>query len=520
MARRYRKNDDESDRDALIPPLDAYGSTAWEEIEEFAASGERVAATDLKPWVDPTSQNDYYIAAGGDDSDEIFAAEYLFPRREPLSDWNEAERTEGVWMVYFAQLQSPTASERRLWRGVYRESNTVGGYDVRMSQCYLFRGTGAEVEDFGASVREAVKDWVSGEARVVVDSGATTEHTEYEYVRVYDASDPEDISAYDGKVVVLQDTVFGLWWTKTEEAEENVDVEGPFETESGANRSAQRQANSSDDRTRDESGMNADQVYLNRQADPEDEMPPREGVDCTKLRGTIAIVYQPKLKRLMRVVPDRTNSIEVLFGDSLRGSAYLDDDSMGQCARTHSPSSRVRVGTGDGMALYTGLATLAYQGCERECIGSCPTSSAYGTRSGAADRWWAAAVERGLAEREVGGCDSIQLETLVDAGLVFWMQYEGHYAGWMAAAREKYAAAFASAEPDPDPDTLKLISEVLSELIAEEDYAAWRAAHLPDEEAAVAATPNRRGARSRKPAFVTEDLEAYVDELYAGLEGL
>ena len=34
MARRYRKNDDESDRDALIPPLDAYGSRAWEEIEE------------------------------------------------------------------------------------------------------------------------------------------------------------------------------------------------------------------------------------------------------------------------------------------------------------------------------------------------------------------------------------------------------------------------------------------------------------------------------------------------------
>lgn len=513
MTRRYRRND--ADADALIPPLDAFSEVGWDDIAEFAASGARVAATDLKPWVDSTSKNDFYIDAGESADDQLYAAEYLYPRREPLSEASEAE---GVWMVYFAELQNASTAQERLWRGIYNSSNTVEGYNVRMSKAYLFRGTFDELEEFAASLRKATYDWLAGQANEVRASGAYDEHEEYAYVRVYDDGDPEDISAVDCKTVVVQDTVFGYFYILAEEGDydESTDAEGPFESQARAARAAASQARSADDRTYEERHMSADEVYLNRQPDPEDDMPHQEGMDCNRLRGTIAIVYQPKLKRLMRVLPDSVRSIDVLFGDSLRGHAYLDSESMGDCGRTHSPGSGVKVGTGDGMALYTGLATLAYQACERDCIGSCPTSNMYGGRSRDADKWWAAARARGLAREELGDCDSISLEDLIDAGLVFWMADEGKYAGSMAAAREKYAAGFAAAEPDPNPETLALIGEVLSQLIAEEDFAAWAAAHLPA--AAREATPNRR--RGRKPAFVTPELEAYVDELYAGLEGL
>jgi hypothetical protein len=280
-----------------VPPIDAYSPGEWAEFEEFAASGARVVETGIKPWPDKSATSDFYVVAGGEDDDELFAIEYLFPRREPLGEWDEAAPVEGVWLVYFTALQNPSRSAQRLWDDVERSSYEVDGYGVAMSPAYLFHGTGEAAEDFAAALRTSSLDWLGGDSDnsdKVVANDAYREHDDFEYVRVYDDGGPEDMVCDDGKVVVLRDTVFGWWWTMLqEEGTDPLATDGPYETEQEADRRARGWAQQVDDRRSSERGMDANDVYMNRQPEP-DQGPPRHGIETENdIEGLVAIVYQP-----------------------------------------------------------------------------------------------------------------------------------------------------------------------------------------------------------------------------------
>jgi hypothetical protein len=198
------------------------------------------------------------------------------------------------------------------------------------------------------------------------------------------------------------------------------------------------------------------------------------------------------------------------------GRGYLDNELVGGCARTHTPDGVNRKQEGYGVALYAALSCYAYLGMGRICIASAPAGAGFGGRSSDGDKWWRSAVKRGLANTtEVcQGCVAAYLETFIARGLVLWLKHPGPLREVLAGALDEYLEAFLAAEPDPA--SLSIIEEALSVYAAPAVMQQWRQAWRP------AATPNRRRARAARgrPAFVTPELEAHVEALYADLDGL
>ncbi len=220
----------------------------------------------------------------------------------------------------------------------------------------------------------------------------------------------------------------------------------------------------------------------------------------------LAVVYQPKTRELLGVYDDGHAGVLLVSDQSVLGTANIDtpENDVDGCARAHAPGV-THVGRGYGLALYAALGCLAYSLYDQECIGSSGQVGFEG-RTPLAARWWEKALRSGLARASTHG-EFITLQSFIRAGLVFWMAEPGSHERELAQARRLYAPAFAAAATDAL--LAPLVASVLGELLAHEDVAAWRSARL---------TPNRR--RGRRPTFVTAELEAHVDELYAGLEGL
>lgn len=554
--RRYRRND------ALQPPESAYSPEAWEQIAEFAASGAEALPVDI-PMPEPDShgrapalvyrvavaydQRNANVTGGWDpygrSEDSPYFIAYVYPREalDSRQHWYELRNLpdSSVWLVGFQHLRTP--QQRDLWDStVGRRRPRTGGLPV--AESYLVRGNSEEARRAVVTLRRATMAWMEGEGEAVLESGAYDVEGTETYVAVSGRGD--DLAAYDGEVRVLRDQVFGLYWAARSLRETDIlEVYGPYTRLDHAQESAKEQRIAHDDRTDYERSrnMSGDAVAAarNERTQEEQERASRQELSLERdVRGeTIALVYKPRSRtvpspaRILSVVAISTRRTVIQFGEKNFGEGYLDTEDIEGCARTHTPSGVIRHhrGTGYGLSLYTSLATIAYQGYEMECIGSSPTSRAYGSRSEDADEWWAAQLSRGLAnEGDCNGCAYIRLEDLVDAGLIVWMAYPGAYEGALADAREKYLEAFLSAEPDPEQDSIELIDQVLSAHASAEAMAEWRAAHREEAEPPAVATANRRRAgrrpprlapgRAGKPSFVTPALEAHVDQQYAWLQ--
>lgn len=231
----------------------------------------------------------------------------------------------------------------------------------------------------------------------------------------------------------------------------------------------------------------------------------------------VALLMNPKLKRIVPAYYRAHASVEISgpheHGDySARGS--LDPVLLRDCARTHTPRGARPKGEGYGTALYVGLGTVAYQAYSLGCVASIRSGEGYGHRSGEADRWWAAAVDRGLAERNAGplsidatgGAQILRLERSIERGLVLWLREPGDYEGLLAATLPAYLPALLTA-------SLGFETEEAARALAW----AMRMAGAPDAAEALAEgyTAN---------ASVDEDelaeLVEQADELYAGLDDL
>lgn len=224
--------------------------------------------------------------------------------------------------------------------------------------------------------------------------------------------------------------------------------------------------------------------------------------------------------RIIAVVQEPGSGlVDILFGGETVGTGYF-GGAMGACQRTHTAHGVTERGTGLGTALYTALAAVAYQRFSAPCIASAPDDRGFGGRSPLADKWWGRAEALGIAHPTslCDGCVAADLRTFIERGLVLWLREPGKYEGLLVEAREQYLEAFLAAEPHPA--SIPLIDELLSAVAADEVMDQWRAVWRP--QAAVAATPNRRRARAARgrPAFVTPELEAHVEALYADLDGL
>lgn len=235
----------------------------------------------------------------------------------------------------------------------------------------------------------------------------------------------------------------------------------------------------------------------------------------------VAIVYQVRTQALLCVATPAATLVgegEVLLSDGERdfGTGVVVPHVLGACARPHLGVTQR--GAGYGLALYTALAAVAYMGYGDHCIASCPPGEE-GDRSPEASRWWAAQVRRGLATPLSRGCAAIELQSLIDQGLVFWMAEPGEYERALRAARERFLEAFAAAEPpyggfeDLFGDALDVIDAELSELLSDWALSEWRR-RLSSSDFAV------NGRRRRpQPRFVTPAVRRRVEQLYAPLSG-
>lgn len=236
----------------------------------------------------------------------------------------------------------------------------------------------------------------------------------------------------------------------------------------------------------------------------------------------VAIVYQVRTQALLlvseQVAPVALDEVLLTDGQTDYGVGGVDPGVIGDCARPHLKDGVIRRGAGYGLALYTALGTVAYMAHGSHCIASCPPGE-MGDRSPDANRWWASQVRRGLATPLGRGCAAIDLQRFIDRGLVFWMAEAGEYEGELAAARERYLEAFASATPpyghfeDLGTDALSIIEAELSELLSPAALQEWRR-QLETEDFYV--NGRRRPAR---PRFVTAAVRRRIDQLYAPLSG-
>lgn len=541
MTRRYRRNSEPVDD--LLPPQEAFRGRDWwyfQDAFERLAMGEAELLPDIdlpQPGRDGELEPGGHVETGNRSSANTF---FRFARvwpREPKQPWRKLfnSETPGLWLVYFTAMVDPSRNVREVWieaslsRGSLED--LTGRYRA-VSWCYVLKGTAVEAYALTERLAAASAQWLARAGAAVAENAAYQEIESAPYVSVYDGDEP--VVTSDDFMVLVRDDLAGLYWVIPTDSQGNTgDVAGPWDSYSRAANRMREMAENADGRTTGERRLGMDALAVAEARNRGVETP--EGVRTESLTrsregalfgadtpGLIAIVYQPKSKQLMSVElePSRygTARANLRFDGVQIGRGYFDTDTIADCARTHTPAGVTEEGGGYGMALYTALGTLAWQVYGRECIASSPSSDQFGSRSPAADRWWRRAVERGIAAPmdECSACAAIEIGTLIDAGLVFWMREPGDYEGQIAEAQVKYAAAFAAAVPDPA--FLNLIEDTLGTVIAPETMDIWRFAYRDG----AAATPNRRGGRrrERKPAFVTPELEAHVEDLYAGLEGL